>query len=122
MNIDSETMKAAVAKAILDSLGAEGKVVVLENAVMHLLELMPDRNGHVQRGAPTRIQAMFNEQAGVVLREIVRDQLRDNQDFKDRVSALVVKTMDEMFGGEALANKTAEMISHTLSKITLERY
>jgi hypothetical protein len=121
MQIDVDTMKAAAAKAILDSLGPEGKAVILENAVKYLLEDEPTRTGIYGTPKKSRIQAMFDEQAGIVLRNIIFEELRDNAEFKDRVTALVKQTMDKMFGEDALASKLSELVTEAISRLTVER-
>lgn len=120
MQIDQQTMNAAVAKAILDSLGENGAQLVIQQAVQALLE--PVKQDHYSSKPPkTHLQQMFDEEVRRASGQIVRDILHENVEFKGRVGALVHEALDKLFEGERLATKLAELIEQAIGRMHLSR-
>jgi hypothetical protein len=119
MNLDSETMKVAVSKAILDNLGPEGQTLVLQQAVASLLEPDDSKSYSYGRDHPTKIQAMFQKQAGVVAMQVVREKLQESDEFKEQIHGLVREATEALFKSDLLHEKLAAAVVEVIGNMRI---
>lgn len=121
MNIDSETMKMAVSKTILDNLGPEGQSLVLQQAVASLLEPDDSKTYAYGNDRPTKLQALFKQQAGVVAMNIVREHLQESEEFKERVHTVVRAATEELFKSSLLHEKLGAAVVEVIDNMKFGR-
>lgn len=87
IEIDSESIRAVVAKGLLDSLTTEAREVMVASAIEYLLTEQSDGYGRTKEGS-SPIHNAFRIAVGEVARDVVRD-LVHSEDLKGKITAAI---------------------------------
>ena len=113
MNLDDATMKAAVAKAVIDTLTPEKREELLTNAVQHILSAKESSNYN----SPTLIQGAFNSAVAAVARETAMEQITKDPEVKAKIEGLIKDAWAKVTGEEysSVVEKVADAIRKGLT-------
>jgi hypothetical protein len=117
INLDTETMKLVVSKAILDQFNPEVCTGLVEQAVLNLLEKKPEQHGYGRQDGRTMIMRIFDEAVESAARSIVRELIAGEytERIKDVVRTACEKAFNDPTRMEKVADAMGEALERTLS-------
>ena len=110
MNVDNETMKTVMAKAILDSMTNEARDELLSKAVT---DFITKKEGGIY-GAITPLQQAFADATRQVAREAIKQKL-DEPEFKTLITSAVNEAITKAFEEEGKRDKLIENMAHSVA-------
>ena len=116
MNITDEAMTSVVAKAILDSLDADQRATLIQDALKHMIEPTEVERNYRKEKGPSRLQTAFRQQLEFVAGQVIREQLQESH-VRDEIRVFVEKALTEALAVEGKASVAmAEVLTETMSR------
>jgi len=100
MQIDNDTLKVALAKAVLDTMTAEKREEIITNAVASLL----NTKSSDRYDAPSVLQHEFNTAVRDLARKIATEELESNEEVKAAVRKLITDAWIKLTGPDNYSN------------------
>lgn len=111
MNIDSDTMKQLVAKAIMDSIDDDARAKLLEGAISSLMNTVEQTGGYGS-DRRTRIQRLFDDAVSTAALGVVRKLLDD--EYADRIRVVVRDALDKAFADTDRMNEVSRRVADAI--------
>jgi adenine-specific DNA methylase len=93
LNLDEAAVRQAVSTALLDQLGVDGQRTLVAAALEFLVT---PKKETWQRDPTSPLQEAFNQAVGAVAREIVRELVAENAEFRSTISTQVGEAFIKM--------------------------
>lgn len=122
MNLDSDTMKAVAAKAIVDSLTPEDRQALLQGAVAFMLEPKKESDRYGARTV-SPLQAIFEEAAQDQARALINAGLREDPVFQKRLKKLWSDIAEKLWSDDdAYEKMVSKMADSFVEAMRKDRY
>jgi len=120
ITFDSETLQAALNKAMLEAIDGEVRTKLVADAVKHLTTAPPRGTGYYDRDTKSPLATMFNAAVESAAREIVRAELAADEKFAQQVRSLLLDAYAKMMADDSdvrkgLVDKLAESFARALT-------
>jgi len=121
--LEQDLMKAAVTKAIFDTLTPEKREELVAKAIANLLAT-PEANSANYFGdkKKSELQSIFEQTARVVANEVVREKMTTDPAFRASVGEVFYKAVTIAFEGENANQLAARIASQLVEGLKLDRY
>lgn len=115
LQLDDGQLKSLISEAILQSLDEQKKDALIKASLQHLLT---EESVNYGSKRPSPLEQAFRHAANDVAREVAREQLLNNADFKSQVQKLMQEAMNIVFEkkAEAIADKLGDAIANGLGR------
>lgn len=121
-SINDDMMRAAVAKALLESVTPETRDELMKQAVADLMK--PQKTERYGEAAPSMLQSAFNTAARQVAEDVARKWLAEDEAFKTQIQTLMHEVSDKVFGDKqvraVMVDQLGELMRKAIEK--LQRY
>lgn len=94
ISLDDETMKAVIAKTVLEQITTEKRDEMILKSLKFLMEPGTDYNGR-RKGSP--IEEAFKSASYETTHKIARDMLEGNEDFQVKIKGLFEDVVAKLF-------------------------
>lgn len=115
LELDDDTLTAAVSKSIVDSLTPEVRQQLITDAIAQLI-----KPGEYGRGSPSALQMIFRDAVSRVATRYVQDQLATDEAFIAQVRGLLEDATRRLFEAERRA-AAVENIAKAIERSFTER-
>lgn len=115
--VSSDDMRAAVAKAVLETLSQDKRDLLVQTALEHLMAPQKGQYGHDRESV---LQETFNQELANQARLVVRDYFTEDGPMKEKLKSFIQKMVEKMLTDENgdLGNAFADAVSEAMKKLT----
>ena len=115
--ISDQDMKAAVAKAVLETLDQGKRDLLIQNA---LETLLAPRKGQYSSKEPSILQELFSSELELHARNVVRGYFADDGPMREKLDGFIQEIVKKMFTGEggALGDALADIVAEAIKKLS----
>lgn len=121
MQMHDETMKAAVVKAVIDSLGPEKMQDLVTKAVADFIG-KPRDNLRGYGPKPTALEEAFEAAVYELAHKTVKEQISENDALMTRIRACIQEAMERAFADDRKDAMITEMAAAIAAAFKAERY
>lgn len=109
-----DIIKAATAKAVLESLDAATREKLLIGAISDVMTTRPEAS-YGKKGN-TKLEDSFNYAVQQHVREVVVDSLKTNTEIKERIAALTSAALTAMLTDDRIVNGIVAVVAQAFEK------
>lgn len=108
INIPPDALREVIAAAILRHLDGEARESIMQGAIAYLITptKVPKRGGYGEEDGPSPLLTAFQRAADAVATEVAHDYLRDNDDVKAKLRAMIEDAVNV-----AVTERRAQIVS-----------
>jgi hypothetical protein len=118
MNLNDEAIKAAVIKAVIDTLSGEKREEIISAAIRSLLDVeeVPKPGSHYDKIKRTKLEGFFQDATWSFAREFIREQITKDETIRARLRELTLRVVDKCLESntEDIANAMAAAMAKAL--------
>lgn len=117
--VSSDDMRAAVAKAVLDTLDQNKRDLLVQQALENLIAPRKDSRSYGS-DKPSILEETFNSELAMYAREVVREYFTEDGPMKEKLNGFIQRMVEKMLTDEEgeLGKALAEAVGEAMKKLT----